>query len=267
MQTQETDGQGKKEILCPLCRSLVASEFVEDLAGLVMDADQELAMLIVKPPVGDAEDRVEVGRRLLWKNDFCVDKVIEALECMFDTQSSQSLFRTSVDLTHQEKQSIYGRARYPVNQLQEQLQRLLEEQRTTFETSRVNGLLTEIRQVRTDLAASRRQAREEIYTQLNSVGHMGAQLGASDESGVIQIDFHGLHVNEMYQKFAEQVKPILPVVGKVMVITGRGLHSANGEGKLKKSLMKRIEQHEPDIRWERVAENPGALIVVWTPAT
>jgi hypothetical protein len=259
--------KAKTVTACPLCRSLFDQEFVEDLAGQVMDVDQELAMLIVKLPVGEAEDRVEVGRRLLWTNDFCVEKVIEALECMFDAQTSQSLFRTSIDLTHQEKQTVYDKARYPVVQLQEKLKRLLEEQRTTFETSRLNRLLSEIRQVRTDLAASRRQAREEIYTQLNSVGNMGAQLGSSDESGTIQIDFHGLHVSEMYQKFAEQVKPILPVVCKVVVITGRGLHSANGESKLKKSLMKRIEQHEPDIRYEKIPENPGALNVVWTPAS
>ena len=262
---KETD-KARTAPTCPLCRYSFDPDFVEDLALQVVYVDQELAMLIVKLPVGDANDRVDVARRLLWTHDFCVEKVIEALECMLDDQTSRALFRTSVDLTHQQKQEIYQKARRPVDKLQETLRRLLEELRSTFQTNTLNRLLVDIRQIRTDLALARLNAREEIYTQLNSVGNMGAQQGASDESGVIQIDFHGLHVNEMYEKFDGQVKPILPVVGKIMVITGRGLHSADGESKLKKSLIKYIDKREPDIRWERITANPGALNIVWTPA-
>ena len=48
--------------------------------------------------------------------------------------------------------------------------------------------------------------------------------------------YHGLHANEMRRKFKEHVIPILPVVKKVMEITGRGLHSSGKESKLKKVL-------------------------------
>ena len=106
------------------------------------------------------------------------------------------------------------------------------------ETARLIKLLSDIRQVRADLAVARREAREVIYTKLNSVGNMGAEQQGTTASGegagggMIQIDFHGPHVKEMCDKFREQVKPVLPVVGKIMIITGRGLHSADGEGKL-----------------------------------
>jgi hypothetical protein len=238
------------------------------LALQIIDVEQEIAMLIVKLPVGDADDRVEVARRLLWTNDFCVEKVIEALECMLDGQTRGALFRSNVDLTHQQKQDIYEKARLPVHRLQEQLKRLLEERRTTFETSALNRIDAGIRKVRAELALARQNAREEIYTQLNSVGNMGGQQGDDSDgsSGIIQIDFHGLHVNEMFEKFKEQVKPILPVIGNITVITGRGSHSADGESKLKKALMKHISKDEPNIRWERIEDNPGALNIVWTPA-
>lgn len=102
----------------PLCRSSFNPDFVEELALQVIDVDQELAMLIVKLPVG-TDDRVNDARRLLWTSDFCVEKVIEALECMFDAQTSGVLFRTTVDLTHQQKQEIYEKARWPVHRLQD----------------------------------------------------------------------------------------------------------------------------------------------------
>ena len=70
----------------------------------------------------------------------------------------------------------------------------------------------EISKVRSKLCVARQKAREDIYTRMNSVGTMGAQQGGNDE--LIQIDFHGLHVDEMRIKFKEYVLPILPVVKK-----------------------------------------------------
>ena len=72
-----------------------------------------------------------------------------------------------------------------------------------------------------------------------------------------------LYVNEMRRKFKEHVLPILPVVKKVLVITGRGSHSAGKESKLKKALFKLIGQYEEDIYFQRVDNNEGALYVLW----
>jgi len=134
----------------------------------------------------------------------------------------------------------------------------------TYETSRLAKLDKDIVNLRSELKTARLNARDEIYEQLNSVGTMGAQRSVGGRD-LIQIDFHGLHVDEMHRKFDEQVKPILPVVKKVRVITGRGSHSSGGESKLKKALVKWIEKKETGIRWENIASNPGALDVVWVP--
>ena len=115
-----------------------------------------------------------------------------------------------------------------------------------------------LRTVRSELAAARLKARDEIYERLNTVGNMGAQ----DTSDAIQVDYHGLHVNEMHSKYEELVEAILPVVKKITIITGRGLHSTGGTGKLMKGLKKKIEK-DKNTRWQAVPNNPGALTVHW----
>lgn len=249
---------------CPLCRTRMDSEFVEKLAFQIIEVDQALAMLLVKLPFDDPDESTSIAQRLLWKHDFRVEAVIEVLEGLLDDRAAGLFFREEVDLNHQQKQEIYRQARQPVENLQMKLNRLVDERRMTFETARVNILDHDMRQVRSDLAVARRGAREEIYNRLNSVGNMGGQRNI-DGNELIQIDFHGLHVGEMKAKFKEHVKPILPVVGKIMIITGRGLHSSGGTSKLKNALIQHIDRNEKDVRWEVIAGNPGALNVVWKP--
>ena len=210
------------------------------------------------------DERRDVAQRLLWTHDCRVDAVIEALECMLDDQLSGLFFRTESDWTREQKQEIYREARRKVEMLLDKLKVLENEERKTYETSRLAKLEKDIVKFRSELKTARRNARDEIYERLNSVGTMGAQR-SMDGSDMIQIDFHGLHVDEMHRKFDEQVKPILTVVKKVRVVTGRGAHSSGGESKLKKALVKWIEKKETDIRWENIASNPGALDVVWVP--
>ena len=96
-----------------------------------------------------------------------------------------------------------------------------------MDTEKSIKICMEIREVRSKLCAARQKSRDDIYTLINSVGAMGAQQGGNN--GLIQIDFHGLHVDEMKIKFKDHILPILPVVKKVMVITGRGLYSTGNE--------------------------------------
>jgi len=249
---------------CPLCRTSVDSESVQDLAYQIIVFDEELAMATKKLPVDDPHEHRNIAQRLLWTHDFRVDAVIEVLECMLDDQLSGLFFRAESDWTHEQKQEIYRGARRKVEMLLDKVKVLETEKLKTYETSRLAKLDKDIVNLRSELKTARLNARDEIYEQLNSVGTMGAQRSVGGRD-LIQIDFHGLHVDEMHRKFDEQVKPILPVVKKVRVITGRGSHSSGGESKLKKALVKWIEKKETGIRWENIASNPGALDVVWVP--
>lgn len=56
--------------------------------------------------------------------------------------------------------------------------------------------------MRKELAAARRKARDDICERLNIVGTMGEH----DASDVIQVDYRGLHVNEMCSKYEELVE-------------------------------------------------------------
>eukprot|EP00797_Seminavis_robusta_P005599 Sro136_g064270.2 (368) ;mRNA; r:101763-102866 len=255
----------KQQMKCPLCRAAVEPDFVEDLSYQIIETDQSLGALMEKLPLDDADDRENVLQRLLWTHEFRVDRVVDSLEKMLDDQVRAQFFRCETDFTHGQKEEIYQTARRPVLILQEKVHRLVEEHRTTFDAAKLKELNATITQVRNQLAFSRVEAREQIYTRMNEVGNMGAESSLEGGSSLIPVDYHGMHVGEMLSKFQELVKPILPVVKEVMIITGRGLHSANNEGKLKKALIRHIDNKEDDIRWERVEENPGALKVLWRP--
>jgi len=249
----------KKQVACPLCRFQFEGRIVQDLAYHMIETHEGLAGVVEKFPA-DLDESVEVANKLLWTCDFNVDRVIDTIDKILDDQASGVFFRASIDLTHDQKEAIYRSARLPVNRLEDQLRLLVEERRTTFETARLKSIELEVRKVRSDLASARLKARDEIYEKLNSVGNMGAQNSTVDN--VVQVDFHGLHVGEMHSKYKELIQGILPVVKKVRVITGRGLHSTGGESKLMKALKKKIEQ-DKDTRWDKVPRNPGAIIVSW----
>lgn len=249
----------KALVTCPLCRCQFDGRIVQDLALQIIEKDTEVACFVKKFPA-DFDESVDAVNRLLWKWDFQVDRVIETIEELLDARATGAFFRSGTDLSPKQKHEIYNSARYPVNCLRDQLKVLIEERRTTFETSKLRSIDANLRKLQSDLKAARIKARDEIYEKLNTVGRMGAQ--STELEDTIQVDFHGLHVNEMHSKHKELIEAILPVVKKVTVITGRGLHSADGESKLMRALKKKIEK-DRNTRWERIPSNPGAVIVTW----
>jgi len=263
---KKTADKDHVDLACPLCRSLVDPEFAENLPYQIIDADQRLAMLLDKLPI-DPGDRADVAHRLLWSHGFCVEGVVDILEEMLDEQAKAVFYRTEMaDFSPQQKNEIYWQEMRPVKDLQETIEKLEYEKKRTYETARSNQLIEELQQLRSELAGARRHARDSIYNRLNSVGRMGAEQYSEGGEGLLQIDFHALTVRGMHEKFDELVKPILPACQRITIITGRGNHSTDGESKLKKQLIKRINDRERDIRWEAIANNPGALNVLWCPA-
>jgi hypothetical protein len=66
----------------------------------------------------------------------------------------------------------------------------------------------------------------------------------------------------MRKKFKDHIVPIIAKVKMMMVITGRGSHSAGSEGKLKKALLKLIGEYK-NLYWQRVEGNDGAVLALW----
>jgi hypothetical protein len=201
-----------QSLACPMCRASVKGQFVENLALQIMEVNKKLAISIEKFPANSKES-VSAAQQLLWKQDFRVDAVVDALEDILDDRARGVFFRTENDLSHENKESIYRMARQPVDRFKGKLQKLLVERKTTFEANRLYQIDIDIRTVRSDLTIARFKARDEICEKLNSVGDMGAQL--TTQKDTIQVDLHGLHIAEMHIKFSELIKPILPVVKKI----------------------------------------------------
>ena len=105
------------------------------------------------------------------------------------------------------------RAHISVEKLQEKLKYLLHEQ-SLADSKSLGMICSNLQQVRKQLAQE--MAWEEIYNNMNTVGSMGAE----QECGTVQVDYHGLYVNELRQKFKDHIIPIIPAVGKAMVIMG-----------------------------------------------
>jgi DNA-nicking Smr family endonuclease len=54
--------------------------------------------------------------------------------------------------------------------------------------------------------------------------------------GKMRIDLHALHVDEAKSMLTEYIFPALPVVKRVIVITGRGANSKGGKAVLKDEI-------------------------------
>ena len=71
------------------------------------------------------------------------------------------------------------------------------------------------------------------------------------------IDLHGLHVAEAKAKFDELVVPVLPALGRCVVVTGRGSHSKGGEAALREALVRHARHRA--LRCAVMQGNGGAL--------
>ena len=242
---------------CPLCRYSFNGDFVECIPSIIIEKDQTLANLIVQLAITDHDEKIAVAERLLWTHRFQVSAVVDAIEELLDGRVSGLFFRSEGDLTHAQKEDIYRRARLPVEKLEDKLKQLLADQ-SLADSKALVSICCNVRQVRKELCEAREMAREVIYSNMNTVGAMGAE----QESGMIQVDYHGQHVNGMRKKFKDHIIPIIPAVGKVMIITGRGSHSVGKESKLKKALFKLIGEYK-NLSWQKVEGNEGAILVLW----
>jgi DNA-nicking Smr family endonuclease len=113
----------------------------------------------------------------------------------------------------------------------------------------------EMSYLKKQIMAARENAHNDIYERINSVGSMG--ISFYDQSTTI--DLHGLSVEAAKRFIDDPILHVLPVLKKIMVITGRGLHSANGECVLKVAIKSYL--NELKVECEEVKGNEGAICV------
>uniref|UniRef100_A0A7S3THM2 Smr domain-containing protein n=1 Tax=Emiliania huxleyi TaxID=2903 RepID=A0A7S3THM2_EMIHU len=250
---------------CPHCTLLLDPATVDNLALQAYQASDLLRLLAghlataVAPGLHDAVPAMLVHRRL---DAAAVEK--ELFE-IISRHAVGAAARTSGSLDSRRKQEVYLEARRPVVALQRELEREAEKLATldkrddrlgpgavSAEWRSCRGRCDELRE---DLRAAQQNAAASIFATLNdeSLG-MGSDAG---ESEGLCIDLHGLHVAEAKAKFDELVVPVLPVLGRCVVVTGRGSHSKGGEAALREALVRHARHRA--LRCEVMQGNGGAL--------
>ena len=90
---------------------------------------------------------------------------------------------------------------------------------------------------------------------------MGVRTGEYDREEIWQ-DFHGLHVADAEAKLAQLLEDILPVVGTIVIIMGRGVHSHDRSSKLRMAVEELVKRRFSAVEIQPVARNPGALRIL-----
>jgi DNA-nicking Smr family endonuclease len=155
-------------------------------------------------------------------------------------------------LTTEDKQTIYDRAREPVQKLWEERSKLKDSLAKLSKTSSEFKRTKEsIRQIDEKIPEEEKKAARTIFDKTNSAKDMGTD----------KFDFHGLHVSEakiiardvIMSKFSSTTK-------ELTIITGRGQHSSYGRSKLKDEMHVYFT-NELKLNCVNVVGNEGALLI------
>jgi DNA-nicking Smr family endonuclease len=84
-------------------------------------------------------------------------------------------------------------------------------------------------------------------------------MGVCGADKHLKVDFHGLFIDEAKQVIEAYILPVLPVIRKVVLITGRGVHNESNMAKLKLALKEHFGKLK--IRCEELSDNKGALCI------
>ena len=188
---------------------------------------------------------------LILKYEFDIIKIEQVL---FNIASLVQI-KEEVDLSFVEKQEIYKQARQPIDIMYIELKVLklsLEEllEFGTYEWKKREKLV----QNQLDrIQEASKNAAFDIYERMNSIGLMGIK-----SSGVLKIDFHGLHVKEAIEKINEIILPVISELKVILIVTGHGKHSNSGDSLLQNGIIKFFQQ-TPEIGCNILKENSGVL--------
>ncbi|KAI8851884.1 hypothetical protein BC829DRAFT_386226 [Chytridium lagenaria] len=268
----EFHGLVKLDFKCTNCRHEIPPTIIDVIAENISRAKlvESIYLIGSRLPL-DEDARAVLISSLLVKHEFDIAMVESAL---FNTIGLMDKRDLNVPLTTEQKQRIYSEARAPVEALRQEYIRLKKkvdddreslhvdekEQRETFKM---------LQKVRRQLYDAEQNASNEIFARMNEAGLMGAV----DDGRDLHIDLHGLQINEAKDKVREYLVPILPVLRKAYVITGRGAHSKSGKSVLKAAMLEFLpaclfdvaEAKDLRVVCEPVPGNKGLLLMKVLP--
>jgi DNA-nicking Smr family endonuclease len=84
-------------------------------------------------------------------------------------------------------------------------------------------------------------------------------MGVCGADKHLKVDLHGLFIEEAKEVLDSYVLPVLPVIRKVVLITGRGVHNESNMAKLKLALKDHFFKIK--VRCEELSDNEGILCI------
>lgn len=239
---------------CTLCRDEFSPSYLEDIANKIVE-EKKIEILfdyLERLPLNEDESK-KLIRNLLLKNEFDLSKCENALFGMvgFVCTSEQ-------DLSNLQKQEYFDLARAPVRKLAKEYQQIKQELSfiLDYESEEWKSKYKQLEETKKQLNIARKNAANDIFERMNSTIRMGSQ---TEENSSVFVDFHGLYVQEAIEKCADFVLPMLPVLKKIVLITGYGLHSKNGEANLKEALIKFLKS--VNVNCKEHPKNKGAICI------
>ena len=250
----ETDlGEYSTKFTCAICRDRIRSNILYQAAQtlLAVNLVDSLSVLCKALRLPKKVDAKQMIIPILVRNHFDIVATESALFNLVCLSSAPE----PDELDHDKKQELYETARRPVKTLQFDIDQLSERLlNMQFGSTKYRKTTEQISTLTSKLRESQLNAAFDIYERINSV-----DLSSSD---IISIDFHGLHVEEAKVILRDYVLPVLPVLKKVFLITGRGKHSKSGQSILKESVRKYLlKETELKLRCEDKIGNEGVLYV------
>ncbi|KAK3240032.1 hypothetical protein CYMTET_50087 [Cymbomonas tetramitiformis] len=172
------------------------------------------------------------------------------------------LEREASQLTSEQKEANFQKARWKQKELGQELARL-KQMAGTAQGGAVAITEDQIRACENRYAMASEEARRRVLQLNNPAADASAAGRAPSDAihGLHTLDFHGQKVKDVEKLIAESVIPLIQVLKRMAIITGRGRNNATGTCPLKIAVDKAITKN-PMLRKEIVEGNPGALIIV-----
>jgi hypothetical protein len=263
--TRVFDGQTREVspvLMCPLCRAPCDALEASSLANAVRLASPLLLEAAAQLPLRTDEIAATVNALLVARH-FHVDDVKNAVEAMSLGAADAALYmHKGGALSSDDKERIYQEANRPVKLLYAELRQVSAQLARSFdmETPVFRDLATRESALRQQLTQARLNARADIFQQMNR----SDDTNHTSSGGDFKLDFHALTVADAIALFESDITPVLPVLKSIILITGRGLHSPQGQSVLRQALCDHIEAQD-NIIWDNVRRNSGAIRVRWQP--
>jgi DNA-nicking Smr family endonuclease len=168
-------------------------------------------------------------------------------------------------LTHAQKDHIFNEVRARVKRIQDE-KATIEKELMYNQNEQSESYITNLQQrwnaLDVKLSDARIEAREEIFSRVNS-----ADVHSAGDR-YLSIDLHCMYADEAREKLYMLVVPVLPVMKKMLIITGKGSHSEESVGVLRGVVIRFVEsvrnrEGKRCMEWEAISDNEGALWVHW----